>query len=179
MLGSFPSPIFNTSIGGCCCVTSSIFIFLLALFIAGALALMMYCVIEILQTNEKRPPILMSTSEVYSLNEYGDHHNTSVFTSKVCIDRINKMVSNSKVYLEHGKCADLSKEEKHRKIEHSFSDIVDPNEATTLEELFHPIEPYLQLINILPILCHTHSPSVKRRIGKDYFIYSVFSSFFL
>ncbi|CAI8020583.1 hypothetical protein GBAR_LOCUS12301, partial [Geodia barretti] len=110
-----------------CCVTSSIVIIVLAALIAGTLALMIYCMVEIIQSNNRPSIILMSTSEVYNLNEYTDSGNTSVYTSKVCINPINEMMSNSVVYLEHGRCEDISTEKKDRTIEHLFSHTVDPS----------------------------------------------------
>lgn len=103
-----------------------IVILLLALM-AGTVALGIYYLVETLRDNTiQSSPILPSTNEVYSLNHFTDHHNTSIFTSKVCIDKINKAVSNSVVHLEHGKCTGISKEEKERTIDHSFSDTTKP-----------------------------------------------------
>ena len=85
----------------------------------AALALMAYCLNEVVQIKETNH-VRMSTSEVYRVNSIQPYQNMSYYTDKVCINQFDDSLGNVKVYLEHGSCSDISTTTKVRKIEHSF-----------------------------------------------------------
>ena len=103
-----------------CWTTYTVILSLLLALMATALGLMGYCLHEINHINETEH-IPMSTSEVYHVNPIQSYHNKSYYTKKVCIQRVNKTLENVKVYLQHGRCSDLSTTTENRTIQHSFS----------------------------------------------------------
>ena len=109
------------SIGRICQVTCSITIAILLLIMIATLSLMIYFLVKAQQANQLRPVIPISTSEVFSLKESIKNYNLSLYSEKVCIDNMDKIINGIAVYLKHGRCSDISTTRKPRKINHSFS----------------------------------------------------------
>ena len=92
---------------------------------ATALGLMIYCLVEIEQTNISDHKVLLSTSEVYSLSaiERRRSNNFSLFTHRVCIEMIDSTefdYENVKISLEKQRCAHVSTKELMRIVNYSL-----------------------------------------------------------
>ena len=105
-------------------------------FMATALALMIYCFVEIEQTNILEYNVLSSNSEVYSLNviEHGRNNNFSLFTHEACIERIDTNdFEDVIISLEKQCCAEVSTKRVMRTITSSVTSF---NESEKVLEFY-------------------------------------------
>lgn len=118
-----PSHVFNI-VGIVCKIVGIAMMSVLLILLVIALALMIFCGIQVSKTNEPaHNNVWLSMSEVYKLNALRQNHdnNMALYTSKVCIKQIDKSLENTTLYLERGRCSDISTTVKERTIKHSFS----------------------------------------------------------